>query len=119
MHGNHLLRSESDPQQGGAHRRIDTAANQQQHFVRADFLADVLDAALLPARHRVRRRQSADVDAEVGQHLFAVHREIDLRMELDAVDLALGVVDGGDDLVGRLGGHLETGAEHVDAVAVR
>lgn len=90
-----------------------------QHFVVADIVADVLDASCFAARHRVGGLQLTDVDAEVGQHLFAVHGQIDLRMELDAVDVPLFVVNGRDDFVSRLSGHFEAGAEHGNTVAVR
>lgn len=48
-----------------------------------------------------------------------MHGQVDLRMELDTVDAALFVVDSRNDFVRRLGGNRETGAQYVNAVAVR
>ena len=54
---------------------------------------DVLDARRLSALHRVVSFHLTDVVHEVLHHLLPVLRQIDFRVELDAVNLQLVVGD--------------------------
>lgn len=54
-------------------------ASSYQHFVLADGLAYVLYAGLATRSQREGARQAGDVEQEVGQHLLALRRQLDLR----------------------------------------
>ena len=105
-----------DEQRGDA--RVDAAGQRAERAAVTDLLADALDLLL---DHRARAPGAvgaADVDQEVAQHLLAVRRVHDLRVELDAVDAALGRLDRGDRRRRRGRERLETGRRREHGVAV-
>ena len=64
-----------------------------EHPLAADLRADALDLLLDHRGGRPGRRRAGDLVEEVLQHLLAVRRVHDLGVELDAVELARGVLE--------------------------
>jgi hypothetical protein len=75
---------------------VDTARESAQHPRASDLRADPLDLLLDHRGGRPRGRRARDAVEEVLQHLVPVGRVHDLGMELDAVEPALGRLEGGD-----------------------
>ena len=106
-------------QQRGAHRRVDAAGDEAEDLLGGpDGGADLVDRHLLAAAVRVQPGQLAHAVEEVAQHRHAVDRQVNLRVELDAVQALLGGLDAGDDLA-RARDHLEPVWHLVDRVAMR
>ncbi len=76
--------------------RVDAARQRAQHALAPDLRADPLDLLLDHGGRRPGGRCVGDVVEEVLEHVHAVRRVDDLRMELDAVEAALGRLEGGD-----------------------
>ena len=68
-------------------RRVDAAGERAEDALAADLRADPLDLLLDHGRGRPGRPRAGDAVEEVLQHLLAVRRVHDLRVELDAVEL--------------------------------
>ena len=83
-----------------------------------DLAADARDLVLDDRRRRPRRLAAADLGQEARQDLLAVGRVHDLGVELDAVDAALHVLDGGDGRGARGGQRGEARRRLEDGVAV-
>ncbi len=66
-------------------RRVDAARGEQEDRPVADLRAEPLDLLLDEALHRPGRAAAADAEDEVGEHLLAVQRVVDLGVELEAV----------------------------------
>ena len=105
--------------ESSADRGVDPAAHEAQDLLGlADFLLNVLDREVLAARRRVRAREAHHTEEEVFNHRCAVDREVDLGMELHTIQLALLVLDGGDELA-RGGDDAEALRHRGDRVAMR
>ena len=75
---------------------VDPAREPADHPLAADLRADALDLLLDDGGRRPRGRRAGDVVEEPLQDLLAVRRVHDLGVELDAVELARVVLEGGD-----------------------
>jgi hypothetical protein len=82
-------------------RGVDAAGERTEDALLADLGADPLDLLLDHGGGRPRRPRADDAVEEVLQHLLAVRRVHDLRVELDAVQVPLRGLEGGDR--GRVG----------------
>ena len=85
---------------------------------RADRRANARDLLLDHGGGRPGGRRAGDLVEEVLQDLLAVRRVHDLRMELDAVELARAILERGDRRRGRGGGHVSADRRRGDRVAV-
>ena len=77
-------------------RRVDPAGERAEHALATDLRADPLDLLLDHRRRRPGRPRSGDAVEEVLQDVLAVRGVHDLRVELDAVQAALGRLEPGD-----------------------
>ena len=105
-----------DEQRGGG--RVDPAGEPADRARVADLR---LDRAHLLLDHRGRRpllAAAGDVAEEPGEDLRAVRRMDDLWVELDAVEAALGVLEGGDRRLAARGEGREARRRLEDGVAV-
>jgi hypothetical protein len=75
---------------------VDAARERAEHPAAADLRSDPLDLLLDHGRRRPRRARAGDAVEEVFQHFLAVRRVHDLGVELDAVELPFGRLEGGD-----------------------
>jgi hypothetical protein len=82
-------------------RRVDAAGEPADHLLGADLRADPLDLLLDHRGRRPRGRGARDLVEEALEHALPLWRVDDLRVELDAVERALGVLERRDR--GRLG----------------
>src|SRR5690606_1734759 len=105
-------------QERGDYRRIDAAGEREQNTIAADPLPDPLDVIGDDVLCGPRRRAAAHVAHEASEDLEAVLRVGDLGMELQAVDPALGICDGGERRVSRLRDRLEARRQALHAIAV-
>ena len=74
-------------------RRVDAARERAEHALGADRGADARDLLLDHRSGRPGRRRAGDLVEEVLEDLLAVRRVHDLGMELDAVELALAILE--------------------------
>ena len=95
-----ILRRECAHQQCGSDGAVHAARNEDDDLLVSDLFADHAHRGLNAILQRVGLLQPADLAQEVFQHFHAVLREVDLRVELHADDLLLGVVDAGNDVTG-------------------
>ena len=105
-----------DEQRGD--RRVDAARECAEHALRADGCPDALDLLLDDGGGRPRRRGAGDLVEEVLEDVLPVRRVHDLGMELDAVQRALPVLEGGDRRRGRGGRDARTRRRGGHRVAV-
>src|SRR6266540_141796 len=98
--------------------RVDAAGERTEHELTSHLLPNTLDLLLDHRRRRPGRWRVGDRVQEVLQQVGAVRRVDDLRMELDAVETSLGMLEGGDRGRGRGGGHLRAHRRLDDRVAV-
>ena len=115
----HQLIADGAVEQRPRHRRIDAAAERQQHALAADALADGADRVLDEGRRRPFRLAVADVEDEVAQNLRALRRVLDLRVKLHAVQAALHVAHRRVRRIVRVRQRHEALRRALDAVAVR
>ena len=85
--------ADSLPAESGAHRRVHTAGDKHQNFLVANCLADLFQRGLVPAFWREVRSDAADTLEKVFDHFPAVGCEVDLGVELRAVELSLRTLD--------------------------
>ena len=85
---------------------VDAARQRAQHTLLPDLDADPLDLLLDHGRGRPGGPRAGDAVEEVLQHLLAVRRVHDLRVELDAVQVPVRRLEGGDRGRVGAGGHL-------------
>ena len=85
---------------------VDAARQRAQHTLLPDLGADPLDLLLDHGRGRPGGPRAGDAVEEVLQHLLAVRRVHDLRVELDAVQVPVRRLEGGDRGRVGAGGHL-------------
>ena len=97
---------------------IDAAGEAADHALAADLRADALDLLLDHSRGRPRGRRAGDVVEEGLEQVLAARRVHHLRMELDAVEAALLVLEGGDRRRLRRGGDARALGRSDDGVAV-
>ena len=102
----------------GRDERVDAAAQPADDALLAHRAADLRDLALDERGHVPVGREPGQLEEEIGQDLLAVPGVDDLGMELDAVDAAVRVLDGGRLGVGRPARDAEAGRELLQAVAV-
>ena len=105
---------EQDGGDGGIH----AAAEAEDHAAFADLLADFAAGAVDERFHRPVRCAAADAVDEVGDDFLAAWRVDDLGVELQPVDVALGVADDGVGGVFGFSERAEAGGELGDFVAV-
>ena len=98
--------------------RVDAPGERAQDALRADRRTNARDLLLDHGGGRPGGRRAGDLVEEVLQDLLAVRRVHDLRMELDAVELARAILEGGDRRRGRGGGHVSADRRRGDRVAV-
>lgn len=60
-----------------------------QNLLRSNCLSDVFNALGLAIGNVKCLGQAADVEEEIGEHLLTIGRQIDLRMELNPIDVVL------------------------------
>ena len=100
-------------------RRVDAAGQAADHVGLPHLRADAADLVLDDRRRRPGLLAAADLGEKAREDLLAVGRVHDLGVKLDAVDAALGVLDGGDRRGARGGQRGEAGRRLEDGVAVR
>ena len=105
-----------DEQRGGG--RVDTAGEAADRLRLADLRPDLLDLVLDHRCGRPLLAAAADIAEEPGQNLGAVRRVDDLGVELDPVEGALGVLDGGHRRLRARGERGESGRRLIDRVPV-
>ncbi len=99
-------------------RGVDAARERAQHPLGADGRADALDLLLDDSGRSPRGRRPGDLVQEVLQDLLTVRRVHDLGVELDAVQAARTVLEGGDRSGRRAGRHVRTRRRRGDGVAM-
>ena len=77
-------------------RGVDAARERAEDALGADRGADARDLLLDDRRGRPRRRRAGDLVEEVLEDLLPVRRVHDLGVELDAVEPARAILEGGD-----------------------
>ena len=113
------LGTDGTQENGGGDRRIDAAGQAADHAIVADTLAEVGHRLLDERLHLPQPLAAACVVEEVAQHQAAVRRMAHLRMELEPIDGASAMLDGGYGAgVGRCQRHeVLASALHLVAVA--
>jgi len=104
--------------QRGRHARIDAARQAENHFLVTDLLADLRDRFLDVVAHDPVGLRAGDLQHEALEHLAALHRMRDFRMELHRVVAARLVGHPGDRAARRRGHQLEARRQLGDLVAV-
>ena len=99
-------------------RRVDAAREPADHALGADLRADPLDLLLDHRGRRPGRRRAGDVVEEALEHPLTLRRVHDLRVELDAVEPVLGVLERRDRRRLRRGRDARAGRRCGDRVAV-
>ena len=94
-HAGELVAHRTVDEQRG-HRRVDPAGEPADHVAVAHLLADAGDLLVDHRGGGPGHVAAADVLEEAAQHLVAVGRVDDLRVELDAVEAARDVLEGRD-----------------------
>ena len=89
------LRANGPNEQRRGHRRVHAARQAADDAVVADALAEVDDRLLDERLHLPQPLAAASVVEEVAQHQAAVRRMAHFRMELEAIDRAGAMLDGG------------------------
>ena len=105
-----------DEQRGD--RGVDAAGEAADHALAADLGADALDLLLDHRGGRPGGRRAGDLVEEVLQQVLAVRRVHDLGVELDAVELAPRLLEGGDRRRRRAGDDARALGRRRDRVAV-
>ena len=101
------------------HRGVDAAGQAADHAPVADLGADPRHLLVDDRGRAPIARAAADVAEEGGEDVLAVRRVDDLGVELDPVQAALEVLDGGDRRLGRARERREAGRGLEHRVAVR
>mmetsp|Transcript_8086 Transcript_8086/g.23795 ORF Transcript_8086/g.23795 Transcript_8086/m.23795 type:complete len:690 (+) Transcript_8086:160-2229(+) len=127
VQGDDALGAQGLVEQGRAHRRVHAAGDEDEHLLGgAHGVVDLLDGNVLAVDHREGARELADAEEEVLEHGAAVRGQIDLRVELHAVEPAARVRDAHHEVarvrhLGKALGHgghrVPVGEEHLRLVA--
>ena len=102
----------------GGDERIDAAAQAAENAPAAGGLADFGGFSFDERAHVPIGNQAGDFEEKIGQDLEAFLRVDDFGMELDAVEIALRILDHGRPGVAGPAGDVETGREFFDGIAV-
>ena len=102
----------------GRDRRVDTPGETADDALRADLRSDPLDLFLDHRRRRPGGRRPGHVVEEPLQDLLSLGGVRDLRVELDGVEPAIRILEGGDGGRRRGGGDARAGRRSGDRVAV-
>jgi hypothetical protein len=104
----------------GSYGRVDTSGNGTDNLTgRSNGLANTLDLGLDEEVHGPVLLGSTELDGEVGQKLLTLGGVGNLGVELDSVELALGVGDSGVGSVGGSSDGQEPGGKSTELVTVR
>mmetsp|Transcript_10856 Transcript_10856/g.19859 ORF Transcript_10856/g.19859 Transcript_10856/m.19859 type:complete len:264 (-) Transcript_10856:105-896(-) len=119
VNGVNALRADGFFEQSSAHSRVDAATDEHQHVVFvADLLSDLGDGFFFSRSRSEISLETGHVNQEVLEHRNAVFRQVDLRVELNTIDLPLSILDGGADSARRGRDGAETVSDGGNAVTV-
>ena len=111
-HAGELVRAQGAARQGAGHGGVHAAGEARDDLAGADLRLDLGDHAADHVLGAIAAHAAADAEDEVAQHLHALHRVPDLRVELHAIDAQRRVGEGGHRAVVGVGVHGEALRRH-------